>query len=77
MRICNHSPTILGNLTEQSFEEIWQHPLLQKFRNNQIIPKECQSCKQKFECRGGCRAVAETYYGDILAPDPLMFCAKK
>lgn len=77
MRICNHSPTILGDLTKQSFAEIWTHPLLEKFRNNQVIPKECDGCKKRLECRGGCRAVAETYYGDIMAPDPLMLCSKK
>jgi radical SAM protein with 4Fe4S-binding SPASM domain len=72
IRICNHSPTILGNLLNQNFNEIWQHPILKKFRTNKLIPKECNECDKKFECRGGCRAVAETYYGDLSAPDPLM-----
>ena len=72
-RICNHSPTILGNLLHQEFEEIWQHPILKAFRSLEIIPKECNDCEKRLECRGGCRAVAETYYGSLCAPDPL-FC---
>lgn len=72
VRICNHSPTILGNLMEQDFEEIWDHPLLKAFRAKKVIPKECSDCEIKLECRGGCRAVAETYFGSLYAPDPLM-----
>jgi radical SAM protein with 4Fe4S-binding SPASM domain len=72
VRICNHSPTILGDLLKQSFVEIWQHPLLQDFRQYKLIPKECGGCEKRFECRGGCRAVAETFFGDLKAPDPLM-----
>ncbi len=72
VRICNHSPTIIGDLLEQDFDEIWEHPLLQKFRNLEIQPEECMGCQKFRECRGGCRAVAETYYGSLYAPDPLM-----
>lgn len=72
VRICNHSPTILGNLLEQEFDEIWQHPILRSFRNCEVIPGECGGCAERLECRGGCRAVAETYYGSLCAPDPLL-----
>lgn len=72
-RICNHSPTILGDLSKQSFSEIWNHPILRSFRNMEMIPKECDDCDKRLDCRGGCRAVAETYYGDLKAPDPLMY----
>ena len=74
VRICNHSPTILGNLLEQDFKEIWTHPILKAFRSNEVIPKECDGCEKRLGCRGGCRAVAETYYGSLFAPDPLMDC---
>ncbi len=76
VRICNHSPTILGNLLEQDFHEIWEHPILQRFRNHEIIPQQCQGCDKVTECRGGCRAVAETYFRDLSSPDPLMLCNK-
>ena len=72
IRICNHSPTILGNLLNQSFEEIWNHEILKSFREYKVIPEECDACDKRLDCRGGCRAVAETYYGSLYAPDPLM-----
>jgi len=72
VRICNHSPTILGDLTQQSFSEIWNNPILRSFRNLEMIPEKCNDCERRLECRGGCRAVAETYFGDLKAPDPLM-----
>ncbi|MGA1820586.1 MAG: SPASM domain-containing protein, partial [Thermoplasmatota archaeon] len=72
MRICNHSPTILGDLKTISFEEIWDHPILKAFRNLEVIPDECEGCEKRTSCRGGCRAVAETLYGSLYARDPLM-----
>jgi len=72
VRICNHSPTILGNLLENNFSEIWNHHILRAFRANEVIPEECSGCDKMQDCRGGCRAVAETYYGSLYAPDPLM-----
>ncbi len=71
VRVCNHSPTILGDLREQDFEEIWETPILKEFRDGKMIPKECNGCDMIGKCRGGCRAVAETLYGDWKAPDPL------
>jgi radical SAM protein with 4Fe4S-binding SPASM domain len=71
VRVCNHSPTIIGNLLEQDFDEIWNHKLFRDFRNGKIIPDECKDCEFVERCLGGCRAVAETCYGDLRAPDPL------
>ncbi len=70
-RVCNHSPTILGDLRKQSFDEIWEHPILRDFREGRMIPDECKGCDKIDDCRGGCRAVAETLYGNWKAPDPL------
>ena len=72
VRICNHSPTIIGNLLNQDFKDIWDQQLLKDFRSHKVIPQECNHCEKKLECRGGCRAVAETYYGSLYDPDPLM-----
>ncbi len=70
-RICNHSPTIYGNILEQKFEDILNNEVLLKFKHNKIFPEECAECKQVTSCRGGCRAVAETMYGDLYKPDPM------
>jgi len=72
VRMCNHSPTILGDLGEQDFQEIWEHPQLLKLRDLELVPEKCKICEKLKECMGGCRAVAETYYGSMYEPDPLM-----
>ena len=71
LRICNHSPTIYGNLLKDKFSDIIKHPTLTKLSKAHIYPPECKGCQEVTECRGGCRAVAETMYGDLYGPDPL------
>jgi radical SAM protein with 4Fe4S-binding SPASM domain len=71
VRICNHSPMILGNIKEQPFAEIYyHHPYVQCFRNT--MPQECQSCKPEWKeiCRGGCKAAGEQCYGAMGRVDP-------
>lgn len=64
---------ILGNVREDSLEEIWNYPLMKKLRK--IKPSEirgvCQKCKYLSFCMGGCRARAYLEYGDFRAPYPL------
>jgi radical SAM protein with 4Fe4S-binding SPASM domain len=71
VRFCNHSPTILGDLRTQNFEDIWNGPFLKSIRAGKMVPDECNGCEKVQECRGGCRAVAETLFNDWKAPDPL------
>ena len=71
-RICNHSPTVYGDLMSQPLEEILQHPTLKALDRKDVYPAECGDCDDLDDCRGGCRAVAETMYGDLYGPDPLM-----
>jgi AdoMet-dependent heme synthase len=71
VRVCNHSPTIVGDLREQSFQKVWDHPLLREFRAHKIVPEECKGCEKVDTCLGGCRAVAETLHGDWKGRDPL------
>ncbi len=71
-RICNHSPTVYGDLMNQPLEDILQHPTLKALERKDVYPVECGGCEELDDCRGGCRAVAETMYGDIYGPDPLM-----
>ena len=71
LRICNHSPTILGDLRNQEFKDILRHPLLEKLKKMELVPQKCGGCWHRERCRGGCRAVAETLYNDWSAPDPL------
>lgn len=60
-----------GNLTRSSLREIWTHsPVFQRFRELGKLPPECSSCKIKYLCRGGCRAMAFYQLGQLKAVDP-------
>jgi radical SAM protein with 4Fe4S-binding SPASM domain len=73
LRICNHSPKILGNLRQQSFRSIYfGHPDLRLFRDT--LPDECAACRPEWKtlCRGGCKAAAEQCYGSSRRIDPFV-----
>ena len=44
----------LGNLLENTWEEIWEHPLALQLRNRSDIPEGCRTCDFLPECGGGC-----------------------
>ena len=44
----------LGNLLENTWEEIWEHPLALQLRNRSDIPEGCKTCDFLPECGGGC-----------------------
>jgi len=59
----------LGNLLEQSLEEIWIHSeLLNYIRNRKALKGSCKICAYSNLC-GGCRYTAYIVHGDWLGPD--------
>jgi radical SAM protein with 4Fe4S-binding SPASM domain len=44
----------VGNLLNDEWESIWQHPLCVGLRERQIIPQKCRPCSFLSECGGGC-----------------------
>jgi radical SAM protein with 4Fe4S-binding SPASM domain len=73
LRICNHSPVILGNLKRERFSEIfYNHPYVKYFR--EVWPTECQRCDPELKalCCGGCKAAAEQCYGTPSKVDPFV-----
>jgi len=77
IRICNHSPVILGNILKESFLDIYyQHPYVQTFR--ETWPVECQDCDPKLKkiCGGGCKAAAEQCFGNLDHVDPFVTISK-
>jgi radical SAM protein with 4Fe4S-binding SPASM domain len=73
LRVCNHSPTILGNLRKEHFTDIYyHHPYVQRFR--EVWPDECRDCDAELKaiCHGGCRAAAEQCYGTLQHVDPFV-----
>ncbi len=70
IRLCNHSPTILGNIHSTPLEQIFRSPYLRRFA--QTVPKICAGCEQFNECQGGCRAAGEQLWGSLDQGDPLL-----
>jgi len=66
---CVPAPIKLGNLLEQSLEEIWTHnELLNYIRNRDALKGSCKICTYNTLC-GGCRYTAYISHGDWLGPD--------
>ncbi len=71
LRICNHSPTILGNLNYESFSSLVQSKFAQEFES--ATPQMCKGCQYLSSCRGGCKAAAQVCYGSIYFQEPLLY----
>lgn len=65
---CMKTRSLLGNITQQSFEEIYASDVAEAFRNYDKYEK-CSKCKYKQFCRG-CHAVSYGTYGDFYKADP-------
>lgn len=70
MRPCNHSPTVLGNLGETSFEEMATGAALARF--SLARPSFCKGCRLEATCQGGCKAAAEVCSGGVEELDPFL-----
>ncbi|MCQ2974252.1 MAG: radical SAM protein [Bacteroidales bacterium] len=70
VRFCNHSPEILGNIFENSAEEIIKSPLGKKWA--EIIPDYCKDCKDYSKCKAGCRASTQQCGLPLSEPDPIV-----
>jgi len=66
---CVPAPIKLGNLLDQSLEDIWvNNRLLNYIRNRKALKGSCGKCAYSDLC-GGCRYTAYIGYGDWLGPD--------
>jgi radical SAM protein with 4Fe4S-binding SPASM domain len=66
---CPYLPEVAGDLTAESFGDVWRGaPLFQRLRRGELGGK-CGSCEYRATC-GGCRARAFALSGDVLAADP-------
>lgn len=70
VRVCNHSPTILGNLLEDDFNTITANKFVKDFQ--QALPAYCTNCKDAKSCWGGCKAAAQVYGDGIYDIDPFL-----
>ncbi|NHJ48685.1 MAG: radical SAM protein [Asgard group archaeon] len=72
---CRRMNTVIGNVRENNFLEIWHSDYFEPFRNRRLLEEQCSSCKSVKFC-GGCRAIAKGVTGNELAGDPHCFVYK-
>jgi|GEM_PF-5536193 len=54
IRPCSFSNVSLGNIQTNSLKKIWSSEYCTKFRNHEILPEKCKTCKEKKICPGTC-----------------------
>jgi len=70
LRMCNHTPSILGNLFARSFRNLTQRSGIKSFMK--AVPEFCRGCRLEHICQGGCKAAAEACYGSLSAEEPFL-----
>jgi radical SAM protein with 4Fe4S-binding SPASM domain len=70
VRMCNHSPRVMGNIHEQGIEDMMQSPYARQWQD--VRPVWCGSCERWSACRGGCRAAAEQMGYGLDHADPII-----
>lgn len=73
VRICNHSPVVVGNIHTDAFPDIYyRHPYVRRFR--ETLPVECADCPPSLRemCGGGCKAAGEQCFGTLEHVDPFV-----
>jgi len=70
LKLCSHSPVVLGNLLTTPFEKIVRHSFVDEFEN--AVPEFCRDCPEFANCRGGCRSSGHVCYGEVGREDPYL-----
>lgn len=71
VRSCNLSSNVLGNLTEQSWDEVFANPYPRTFKST--VPEMCRGCAYERSCQGGCKESSFATFGSHTHPDPLVW----
>ncbi len=53
IKACARDSTIYGNILLNDFDEIYDN--MKAWRDESMIPEECDNCKLRHRCRGGCK----------------------
>lgn len=67
VRVCNHSPQVIGNVFSDNF--IDDTTYWTRFAERDYMPQKCVRCNNKSECDCGCREVAHILDNDIAEAD--------
>jgi pyrroloquinoline quinone biosynthesis protein E len=70
LRFCNHSPRVMGNIFEQSLDEILGGEYARSWKL--LKPELCRDCEHWDKCFGGCRAAAEQLGLGLDSADPIL-----
>ncbi len=70
VRICNHSPVIIGNIHRQPVDEIFESAYVKSWKT--VKPEYCSTCGIYENCFGGCRAASEQLGLGLGHPDPII-----
>lgn len=70
LRLCNHSPTVAGNIYKQSFGEILSSTYVNEW--SELNMPFCNQCSRLSKCRGGCRAASEQMGFTLKSEDPIV-----
>jgi radical SAM protein with 4Fe4S-binding SPASM domain len=70
LRICNHSPKIIGNIHSDTVLKMAESDYALSWETTQ--PAICHSCTQWEKCHGGCRAASEQSGRGLDCEDPVV-----
>jgi radical SAM protein with 4Fe4S-binding SPASM domain len=72
LKVCNHSPTVLGNCLRSDPKELYENSEYVKgFAELRYTPEMCKGGSKVGKCKGGCREAAHLLFGSLRAPDPI------
>lgn len=56
LKMCSFADTIIGDLFNSSFKDLWHnHSLLKEYRNEEWMSLKCKNCNDKNICMSGCK----------------------
>lgn len=70
LRLCNHSPVVVGNIYKQSFSDIFANPYIAEWDDLNL--SFCKGCVRLPKCKGGCRAASEQVGLSLKNEDPIV-----
>jgi radical SAM protein with 4Fe4S-binding SPASM domain len=69
LRICNHSPVVMGNIFKEPLEKILTSEYVKSWKT---VPEFCSECDVFEKCFGGCRGAAEQLGLSLEHVDPVL-----
>lgn len=69
VRVCSYDQESYGNILAEDFQSIWRR--MEKWRDNSLLPHECESCAIVESCGGGCRVNSNLRTGQYCELDYL------